>query len=129
MTALVEEWIEKAEGDFHSAELEISPPKGKPNYDLVCFLCQQCVEKYLKAFLTFHKVPFSKIHDLPALLDPTLPFQPLWETWRNAFEQLTEYAVEFRYPGEKADPKKARAALDITRSFRIEARRALELHN
>ncbi len=129
MTEIALEWIEKAEGDFRSAQLEIHPPKGKPNYDLVCFLSQQCVEKYLKGFLTNSQIRFSKTHDLAVLLDLALPQEPLWESWRNAFERITEYAVEFRYPGENADPKKAQTALTIATTFRSEARNSLALLN
>src|ERR1039457_6934086 len=129
MIEAVLEWVEKAESDFQSAELVIRPPKGKPNYDLVCFLSQQCVEKYLKGFLLFHEISFQKTHSLVVLLDLALVHQPLWESWRNAFERITECAVEFRYPGEKADTKKAHAALTIASDFRSEIRNALELPN
>src|SRR5437764_11261610 len=95
MTEITREWVEKAEGDYHSAKLEIRPPLGKPNYDLVCFLSQQCVEKYLKGYPVNHGIHFTKTHDLAFLLDLALPREPLWESWRNAFERITEYAVEF----------------------------------
>ncbi len=127
MTEIVHEWIAKAEEDFASAKLVIDPSHGKPNYDLVCFLTQQCVEKYLKGYLQHRGVAFAKTHDLEFLLDLALPFQPLWESWRSAFARLTEYAVEFRYPGDWANPSKAERALKIASSFRSDARRAFEL--
>ena len=129
MTEAVLEWVEKAESDFESAELVNRPPKGKPNYDLVCFLSQQCVEKYLKGFLMHHDIAFTKTPNLAVLLDLTLLHQPLWESWRNAFERIGEYAVEFRYPGEKADTKNAKTALEIASTFRKEALTALGLSN
>jgi HEPN domain-containing protein len=47
---LTPEWIEKAEGDFHSALRELRARKN-PNYSSACFHAQQCVEKYLKGRL------------------------------------------------------------------------------
>jgi HEPN domain len=41
------EWVAKAEADFASMQRENSVVQS-PNYDLICFLAQQCVEKYLK---------------------------------------------------------------------------------
>ena len=59
------EWIGKAEADFVSMVREINATKDF-NYDLVCFLAQQSVEKYLKALLCENSVPFPKTHDLRA---------------------------------------------------------------
>jgi HEPN domain-containing protein len=44
------EWVEKAEGDWNAAR-QLNRVRKDPNYDGVCFHCQQCVEKYLKARL------------------------------------------------------------------------------
>ena len=41
MRALTQEWVDKAEGDFHTASREARVRKA-PNYDAVCFHCQQC---------------------------------------------------------------------------------------
>ena len=127
MTEITREWVDKAEADFHSAQLVLQPPSGSPNLDLVCFLSQQCVEKYLKGVLQAHDIEFSKTHNLTHLLDLVLPMQPLWESWRSAFRLLTEYAVEFRYPGEWADSTKAKKALSVASAFRSEAREVFGL--
>ena len=127
MMDIVQEWIDKAEADYTSALDLMNPPSRKPNLDLICFLTQQCVEKYLKGFLQAQGVNFEKTHDLVILLDLTLPFQPMWESWRASFRNLKDYAVEFRYPGEWANPANAKTALQITSSFRLEAREALGL--
>ncbi|MHC4201852.1 MAG: HEPN domain-containing protein [Planctomycetota bacterium] len=96
---LTPEWIEKAEGDFHSALRELRARKN-PNYNSACFHAQQCVEKYLKGRLQEEEVPFPKTHFLPALLDLLLPVEPLWDAWRQELTDLSAYAVNFRYPGE-----------------------------
>jgi HEPN domain-containing protein len=50
MKQITQEWIDKAEGDFATAQREIEVQQ-MPNYDAVCFHAQQCAEKYLKACL------------------------------------------------------------------------------
>jgi HEPN domain-containing protein len=116
MKATTLEWIKKSEQDFSDAHA-----KGI-SVDLVCFLCQQCVEKYLKAYLEESDIPFPKIHDLDTLLNLVIPLQPLWESWRFGFKRLTRYAAEFRYPGEWANEKDATTSLRIATDFRKEIR-------
>ena len=113
----VKEWISKAEGDFSVACRERRVRKS-PNWDAVCFHCQQCVEKYLKALLIHHGVMPPKIHDL-VLLDGLLT--TVCDGWSWPLEELrflTRAAVAFRYPGETADKDEATDALEITQNIR-----------
>ena len=48
MKPLTSERVEKAEGDFATAEREMNISV-HANYDAVSFHAQQCAEKYLKA--------------------------------------------------------------------------------
>src|SRR5205807_1800981 len=50
MNPITREWVDKAEGDFASAQRELRARKS-PNFDAACFHCHQCIEKYLKARL------------------------------------------------------------------------------
>jgi len=120
------EWIEKAEGDFRMMERE-SRVRKHPNYDGLCFHAQQCVEKYIKARLVEADLDFPKIHDLVALLNLVLPVEPLWETFREHLSFLTDFAVNYRYPGESTDRKTALDARRRCRLFRKVAREALGL--
>lgn len=122
----ITEWIVKAEGDYATAVRE-SRARRAPNYDAACFHAQQCVEKYLKAFLQKHQVPFAKTHDLIVLLDSCLEHAPLLQGWREQFEMLSQYAVLFRYPGESAERGDAGAAVSAMKSFRREIRSVLKL--
>jgi HEPN domain-containing protein len=45
MKGLTAEWIEKADGDYATAERELRA-RHSPNYDAVCFHAQQVVEKF-----------------------------------------------------------------------------------
>ncbi len=65
MKPITREWVEKAEEDFRVARREQGARPAAHN--AVCFHAQQCVEKYLKAFLQEHDLPFYRTHDLEAL--------------------------------------------------------------
>jgi HEPN domain-containing protein len=102
MKPITQEWVNKAEGDFATAQRELQV-QDLPNYDAVCFHSQQCAEKYLKACLQEANIAFNKTHDLSVLLDLFLPVEPKWATLRPTLDALTTYAVEFRYPGVSAN--------------------------
>lgn len=80
MKPITQEWINKAEGNFSSAQVLLAQPK--PNVDLVCFLSQQCIEMYLKACLQEANIFTPKTHLLPSLLDLLLPAIPTWKSMR-----------------------------------------------
>lgn len=97
---LIEEWITKAEHDLGMAELAIA---NKPEYkDLICFHCQQCAEKYLKAYLIRLNISFRKSHSLNYLLDLLAAGDNVPDGIYNAAEILEDYGVEIRYPGDWA---------------------------
>lgn len=125
MKPISQEWIEKAEGDYATLERECQA-QDLPNYDGICFHAQQCVEKYLKAILSESHRPFSKIHDLVALLEQALEINPDLEVFREDLAFLSDFAVSYRYPGESADQETAFEARDRCRKFRCVARQELE---
>lgn len=110
MNALVKEWIQKAEGDFNSALREYRARK-LPNYDAAGLHAQQSIEKYLKALLQLHNLPFQKTHDLLALMELCLPIMPELELYRELFAYLNPFAVTFRYPGEFVTKRQAKEAV------------------
>jgi len=126
MKSLLHEWIAKAEGDFHTATRE-RRARRHPNPDALCFHAQQCVEKYLKAWLLQHRIGYGRTHDLGELLHLCLPKRPGWELLREPVLLLNQYAVEVRYPGETASPAEAREAYAILKRLREEIRKDLRL--
>lgn len=118
----------KAEGDWLAAGV-LFRARNAPNYDVACFLCQQSAEKYLKARLTEAGVAFRRTHDLVALLDLCLPIEPGWASVRDPAAALTDYAVEFRYPGKRADKARAKQALADSQRIRDAARRSFGLRS
>lgn len=126
MKPLTHEWVEKAEGDFRTAQREFRARK-YPNYDASCFHVQQCIEKYLKARLIEAEIDFPKIHDLAHLLKLVEPVEPFWMAYQEELRAITDYAVEYRYPGVTAEKETARKALNICKNIRDEVRRNLGL--
>jgi HEPN domain-containing protein len=124
MKPLTQEWVDKAEGDFGTAERELRVSK---NFDAVCFHSQQCAEKYLKARLQEANIPVTKTHDLIVLLGQLLSLEPSWKNLRLELQGLSLSAVVYRYPGIFADKKVAREAMKRCRKIRRVVRRSLGL--
>ena len=55
-------------------------------------------EKVPKAFLTLRQVRFERRHDLNYLIDLCAPLDAAFEQLRAEADELTPYAVEYRYP-------------------------------
>jgi HEPN domain-containing protein len=117
MNPITLEWIDKADGDWFSAQREVRA-RTHPNYDAACFHAQQCAEKYLKARLQEAGLAFKKTHDLVNLLNLILPSEPTWSALRADLIVLTDFAVEYRYPGNSATKQEAQDAVKRCRYIR-----------
>jgi HEPN domain-containing protein len=121
MNDVAEEWLEKAEADFGTAQREFAA-KPSPNYDAVCFHAQQCIEKLMKGLLiNLGNVP-PRTHDLATLNDLLSTSNPSWTWPPEDLRLLTRAAVTFRYPGESAEREEAQAALDACIRLRLRLR-------
>ena len=95
--SMVGQWLVKADHDYGSAHdlIEFSSDCA---YDVVCFLCQQCVEKYLKAMLVLNGLDVPRTHDLTQIF-AAIPSRGSLAIEIDELANLTPYAVEMRYPG------------------------------
>ncbi len=91
-------WFKKAENDLINAENTIKMEK--PPCDTICFHAQQCAEKYLKGFLTYHEIEFPKTHSLEDLVLLCKTVVPSIEAELENIEILSSYGVEVRCPDE-----------------------------
>jgi HEPN domain-containing protein len=92
-------WIFLADGDLKTAEDELSVPE--PFTNTICFHSQQCVEKYLKAYLSFVGKSFRKTHDISELIELCKEIDEEFEILYSLnATKLTRYAIEVRYPDE-----------------------------
>jgi len=128
MKPVTREWVKKAENDFKVAT-QILRRRKDIMPDAASFFCQQCVEKYLKARLVEAGLAFPRTHDLLQLLNLCVAVEPLWAAYAKVVDIMTDYAVDFRYPGHAATLREARTALKHCRSVRVEVRRSLGLKN
>jgi HEPN domain-containing protein len=108
---VVKGWFKKAENDLVNAENTMK--MGNPPTDTICFHAQQCAEKYIKGFLSFHEIEFPKTHSLEDLVLLCKRVAPSIESDMGDIEILSGYGVEVRYPAElyydipKEDAKEA----------------------
>ena len=102
------------------------PPKA-PVHDGVCFHCQQCAEKYLKALMEEIGLSIPKTHDLDVLLNDLKTHHAELRSMRRGLLFLSDFAVDTRYPGNDASKRQARAALRWAIRARTTARVLLKL--
>jgi HEPN domain-containing protein len=99
---LVNKWMKKAENDLLTAERELSFED--PITQTICFHCQQAAEKYLKAFLVHHQIYFTKTHKIIELLESCTTVDASFRDELQDADNLTDYAVEIRYPDIWLEP-------------------------
>lgn len=99
MTDIVKNWILKANNDFKTGKDEMATEE--PATDTICFHMQQCVEKYLKGYLVFHKQDFRKTHDIAEIIELCKKVdEDFEELYAMDVDSLTIYAAEVRYPDD-----------------------------
>ncbi len=91
--------IGKADNDLKAVKYLLAMEEAP--LDVLSFHCQQAVEKYLKAYLTWVDVRVTKTHDLSSILNLCIENDKGFEKLdRDKISRLTLYAVEIRYPEE-----------------------------
>jgi HEPN domain-containing protein len=120
MKRLTAEWVRKAEADYR---LAAKLARGRePFHDQLCFLCQQAAEKFLKALLEELGLTIPRTHILRDLLALLLPHHGSLRSFQRGFKFLTRFAVDTRYPGDRASKRQAQAALRWATRVRIACR-------
>lgn len=125
MNPLTLEWIQRAEDEFSVAKMIW---QGKnPIYRIICFYAQQCVEKYLKAWLQELNVPFTRKHNLKELLNMIVPFIPSCSSWEADLSNLSKHVVDTHYPSDSATANDAEHAMQTCEMVRQAVRAQLKL--
>ncbi|OCL28605.1 hypothetical protein U472_00625 [Orenia metallireducens] len=102
MSASIKAWLKKAEHDLKSAKTLNEADL----LDTAIYHTQQTAEKALKAFIVYKTKSFSKTHDLRRLVMIAANIDKEFNQFMDYAEELTPYAVEFRYPTEWPLPDK-----------------------
>jgi HEPN domain-containing protein len=126
MNELAAEWVEKAENDYRTA-LVVLEQIDEPIADTACFHCQQCAEKYLKGFLTEHRIDFPRLHPLIPLLELCIQLDDAFQGLLPELRTLEGYAVAVRYPGVSITVEMAQIALASAKKVRAFMRGKLDL--
>lgn len=110
----VKNWILKAENDLKIGKDELFTKN--PATDGICFHMQQCVEKYLKAFLIYNNKEIRKTHDIAELIQLCSNIdKEFLQLYDFDAAELTDYAVDIRYPDSLYFPsiEEAKEAMEI----------------
>ena len=116
MTDTLRVWVRKAEADFKAAKkilAEFEPDSA----DIVCFHCQQTIEKLLKALAVQCEIAPPKIHvlvQLSNLLHGKYEDLELEERELRTLYRLSS----FRYPGDFALKSDAELAFSLCQKYR-----------
>ena len=97
ITEKVKEWIKKADNDLKTCKKELNSEE--PIIETIAFHAQQAVEKYLKAFLTYHNVPFGKTHNIALLIEKCKKLNKEFEyLYEIEADKLYPIGITIRYP-------------------------------
>lgn len=96
---LVDKWCAFAEMDYLTAVHLSEHMYPKPR-EIICYHCQQAVEKMLKALLLANGDEILRTHDLALLAENMQNYMEVSERILEICENLTPYGVRFRYPHE-----------------------------
>jgi HEPN domain-containing protein len=117
--------VEKAEEDYQVA---VRTHRGGGRFhNAVCFHCEQAAEKYLKALMEELGLNVPKTHELVDLWTLIVPHHPSIRSLRRGLAFLTRFAVETRYPGDRAKKRDASAGVRWADRARTAARTLLGL--
>lgn len=114
---VVEEWIDRAEGDYYDA-VQILRRRKHENPPPVCFHCQQSAEKYLKAFLLKTRGNFQHTHKLEELHQQCAEIDSSFLLIAEWLKPLTPYASTGRYPQTTITMEDAREAVAVLKQVR-----------
>jgi len=92
----VKEWMIIADDDFDSAK--ILNESVRKHLEVICYLCAQAVEKYLKCYLTYNGIIPQKTHNLLLLIDKCIEIDSAFQEIKMECGFLNRYANEIRYP-------------------------------
>ena len=130
MNPLTLEKVRKAESGYVMTQVaqQISAPD---IHDAICFHAQQCIEKYLKAWLQEANIRPPRTHninELNVLLNLIVPTHPEWGAWRTDFAKFKPHAVDAHYETFMTEAD-AEHAVRVCTEVRTAIRAVLQLPN
>jgi HEPN domain-containing protein len=91
------QWFEISQKDLEVSKYLQGNMRPTPD-EVICFHCQQSVEKDLKGYLFFRNIEFDKTHDLSKLLTTCIKDNNEFANFAKQVTFISRYAVMPRYP-------------------------------
>jgi HEPN domain-containing protein len=115
---IVKLWCLKADNDLKAGRDELVTQN--PATDTVCFHMQQCVEKYLKAFLVYRGMEISKTHNLSLVLHQCMELDSSFKELESiGADELTVYAIGSRYPDDFYMPSQSESQQAVNTAEKV----------
>jgi HEPN domain-containing protein len=111
-------WLEKASADLASSEVLLASGI-RSQLHQVLFHCQQTIEKSLKSFLVWNQVTFRWTHDIAEIGNQCIQIDKSLDALIAEVKYLSDYAWEYRYPGEDTEPSKAEAKAGLVAAKKV----------
>jgi HEPN domain-containing protein len=116
-SADTQSWLSRSREDLRAAEVDLLADPALVRD--AAFHCQQAAEKSLKAFLTWHDVPFRRTHDLAEIGYQCVTLDSSLEDVCHDAASLSTFAWIFRYPGETEEPTPEEVQEFLSRANRV----------
>lgn len=87
-------WLYFADEDYQSAKIMLD----EEIYNKVCFLCQQAIEKLLKAYLLYNKKEIKRTHKIVDLLRECIDLDKKFLDFADNAVEIDRYYIPTRYP-------------------------------
>jgi HEPN domain-containing protein len=89
-------WFYKADADFDSAKILNNAEK--KHTEIICYLCAQAVEKYLKGYLIYNDNKIENTHNLPYLNKLCIDYNNHFDEIKMECSTLNKFNNNIRYP-------------------------------
>jgi HEPN domain-containing protein len=90
------QWFYKADSDYDAAK--ILNGSYKKHTDIICYLCTQAAEKFLKGYLVYKKHTIEKTHNLPYLNSICVKYDNRFDEIKIDCSILNKFNSNIRYP-------------------------------
>jgi len=121
------QWFSKAEEDYDSAK--ILNEAYKKHTGIICYLCSQAIEKYLKGYLIYKNHKHENTHNLPFLNSLCVNYDNRFEEIKIYCSTLNKFNNNIRYPdGIETDEHDVNLSLKTVEKI-INSSPLLELRN
>ena len=107
--------MDKADRDLKASEVLLNDEDAESHSSIICFHCQQCIEKYLKAFLISNDKEAPMTHDLEYLASLCSDFDSNFDSFD--FRDFAYYGVRIRYDDPATSLDEAKEAVKTAKNL------------